>query len=96
MNEPKMRPPPPPEVVAEQTKRLAAQSDKDSIERAGLLTERLIQYGIAHCKEQGLSPDELVFAAALYTINLRETFPHGKAVFDAIAKKAAEYWDSNL
>lgn len=92
--DPKMRPPPSPEVVAEQEKRLTAQAAKDSIERAGLLTERLIQYGTAHCKEQGLSPEELVFAAALYAINLRETFPPGKTAFDVIAKRAAGYYDS--
>lgn len=95
MTEPKLRPPPSPEVIAAQQKLLTEQAAKDSIERSGLLTERLIQYGTAHCKEQGLSPEELVFAAALYTVNLRESFPPGKTAFDAIAKRAAEYYDAN-
>lgn len=79
----------------EQEKRFAEQADKESVERAGLLSERLIQYAVAYCKEENLSPEELVFAAALFTVNLRETFPPGKVVFDSVAARAAQYYDDN-
>ena len=83
-----------PAVVAEQEKRIAADAEKASIERSGQLTERLLVYAQAYCREQNLTPEEWVFAAALLTVNLRETFPPGKAAFDTIAAGAAEYYDS--
>lgn len=82
--------------VAEiQETKFAEQANRDSIERAALLCERLIQYSQAYCKEQGLAPEELVFAAALMTVNLRESFPSGKEAFDNVAAAAAEYYDKN-
>ena len=70
-------------------------ADADAIARAGTLTERLMKFSNLYCKEQALDPEELVFAVALYAINLRESFPAGKAAFDAVAAKAAEYYDKN-
>jgi len=79
----------------EQAKRLEQKTVQDSIERSGRLTERLTQYAMSYCKEQNFTPQELVFAAALYVVNLRETYPDGKPAFDDIAAKAAEYFDKN-
>jgi len=64
------------------------------------LTERLLKFDRLYIVEQGLSKEHRAFAAALYCINLRETYPgaDGKTPdpesFDAVAKMAAEYYDT--
>lgn len=79
----------------EQQKRHAAATVASATERATGLTERLITYAQALAKEQSMAPEELVFGAALYLVNLRETYPAGKTAFDAITASAADYYDAN-
>jgi len=84
-----------PELQREQERRFAENSAKEAIIRAAKLTERMVLFGQAYCKEQQLSPEEFVFAAALMLVNLRETFPPGKTAFDSITADAAKYYDDN-
>lgn len=71
------------------------------INDAAELTERLLQFDRAYLVEKGLSKEHRAFAAALYCVNLRETYPSddGKSpdpgAFDDIARMAAEYYDAN-
>jgi len=65
------------------------------IEEAGTLTERLMAYDVVYLRDMGLSKEHRAFAAALYCVNLRETYPDGPAAFDAIAAEAAAYYDAN-
>ena len=65
------------------------------IEEAGTLTERLMAYDVMYLKDFGLTKEHRAFAAALYCVNLRETYPDGPAAFDAIASEAAAYYDEN-
>lgn len=64
------------------------------------ITERLAKFDRVLLTERGLTKEHRAFAAALYCVNLRETYPgaDGKPdpeAFDAIAKMAAEYYDAN-
>ena len=70
------------------------------INEACEITERLVQFDRVLLKERGLTKEHRAFAAALYCINLRESYPgeNGKPdpeAFDAIAKMASEYYDAN-
>jgi len=71
------------------------------VDAAGV-TERLVQFDRLLIIESGLTKEHRAFAAALYCINLRETYPgaDGKTpdpeAFDAIAKMAASYYDANV
>ena len=73
---------------------------KQFIEDAAAITERMLQFDRILIIERGLSKEHRAFAAALYCINLRETYPgaDGKTpdplAFDAIAKMAADYYDA--
>ena len=71
------------------------------INEAAEITERLLQCDRSLILDKGLTKEHRAFAAALYCVNLRETYP-GKddvtvdpAGFDAIAQMAAEYYDAN-
>ena len=68
---------------------------QEFIEDAGSLTESIIKFDQALIKEKGLSKEHRVFAAALYCVNLRDTYPDGTEAFDVIATAAAEYYDKN-
>jgi hypothetical protein len=70
------------------------------INEAAEVTERLVQFDRALIIDKGLTKEHRAFAAALYCINLRESYPdaNGKPdpeAFDAIAKMAADYYDAN-
>lgn len=70
------------------------------VAEAAAITERILQFDRMLIMEQGLAKEHRAFAAALYCINLRESYPgvDGKpdpAAFDAIAKSAADYYDAN-
>lgn len=65
------------------------------IEEAGTLTERLMKYDTFHCTEHRLTKEHRAFAAALYCINLRETYPGGPEEFDQLAEDALKYWQAN-
>lgn len=70
------------------------------INEAAEITERLVQFDRILLKERGLTKQHRAFAAALYCVNLRESYPgdDGKPdpqAFDAIAKMAADYYDAN-
>jgi hypothetical protein len=68
---------------------------------AAEITERLVKFDQMLLIERGLSKEHRAFAAALYCVNLRESYPgaDGKtpdpAAFDTIAKMAADYYDAN-
>lgn len=70
------------------------------INEAAEITEKIVQFDRVLLKEKGLTKQHRAFAAALYCINLRESYPgeNGKPDpegFDTIAKMAAEYYDAN-
>lgn len=65
------------------------------IDEAGMLTERIMQFDVIYIKDLGLSKEHRAFAAALYCVNLRETYPDGPQAFDAIAAEAGAYYDDN-
>lgn len=71
------------------------------INDAASITERLVQFDRILVIEKGLTKEHRAFAAALYCINLRESYPgaDGKTpdpvAFDTIAKMAADYYDAN-
>lgn len=81
-------------VSADISKQTAA-LEQAFVNEAGALTERLIKFDNLYCQEHGLSKEQRVFAAALYCINLRESYPDGKESFDSIAASAADYYDKN-
>ena len=62
-------------------------------EDAGSVADSLMKFDQAMIKERGLSKEHRVFAAALYLVNLRETYPDGFDAFDMIARAAADYYD---
>ena len=90
-----------PNNKADDNKQEAARQ-KQFIKEAATLTERLLQFDRLHVIENNLSKEHRAFAAALYCINLRETYPGqdgetpSPADFDKIAQKAAEYYDANV
>jgi hypothetical protein len=71
------------------------------INEAAEVTGRLLQFDRALIVDKGLTKEHRAFAAALYCINLRESYPgaDGKTpdptAFDAISKMAADYFDAN-
>lgn len=75
---------------------------KQFIEEAAEITELLVKFDMPLLKERGLTKQHRAFAAALYCINLRESYPgeDGKTpdpeAFDAISKMAADYYDANV
>jgi hypothetical protein len=77
------------------TAKQAAAITRAFIDEAGTLTERLLQYDAMYLREMGLTKEHRAFAAALYCVNLRETYPDGPEAFDAVAASAAAYYDEN-
>ena len=82
------------------TKKQEEARQQQFINEAASITERLLQFDRILIMEKGLAKEHRAFAAALYCVNLRETYPgsDGKTpdptAFDAIAKMAADYYDS--
>ena len=89
-----------PGAKADADKQEAARRQK-FITEAAELTERLLQFDRAYIIEKGLSKEHRAFAAALYCVNLRETYPGednttpDSSAFDEVARMAAEYYDAN-
>lgn len=90
-----------PGATANTIKQEEARGDQFIIEAAGI-TERLLKFDRMLVMENGLTKEHRAFAAALYCVNLRETYPgaDGKTpdptAFDAIAQAAAAYYDSQV
>ena len=88
-----------PGAVANTQKQEAARQQQFIFEAAAI-TDLLVKFDQPIITERGLTKEHRVFAAALYCINLRETYPgaDGKpdpAAFDAISKQAWDYYDAN-
>lgn len=80
------------------TDKQAAALKQTFINEAGRLTEQLLAFDRAYIMDNNLTAEHRMFAAALYCINLRETYRDetGKLApekFDAVAKAAADYYD---
>jgi hypothetical protein len=75
--------------------------EKQFISEAAGVTEMLAKFDRPLLKERGLTKQHRAFAAALYCVNLRETYPGEDGVtpdpeaFDALAKMAADYYDAH-
>lgn len=88
-------------MKADTAKQEAAQKQQ-FIKEAATLTERLLQFDRLYIIENNLSKEHRAFAAALYCVNLRETYPNEDGTgpdpdaFDRIAQQAAEYYDANV
>jgi hypothetical protein len=88
-----------PGSVADTQKQEAARQQQ-FIDEAAELTKLLVKFDQPIITERGLTKEHRVFAAALYCINLRESYPgaDGKpdpAAFDVISKMAWDYYDAN-
>jgi len=73
---------------------------KQFINEAAAITEKLMEFDRLLIIERNLTKEHRAFAAALYCVNLRETYPgeNGKpdpVDFDKIAAAAAKYYDDN-
>ena len=66
------------------------------IHEAGTLTERIMKFDVVYINDWGLSKEHRAFAAALYCINLRESYPDGPDAFDQVAAEAQSYYDENV
>lgn len=90
-----------PGATANEEKQAAARQAMFIDEAAGI-TEKLLKFDALLIKEQGLTKQHRAFAAALYCVNLRETYPRDDnkgpdpEAFDAVAKMAADYYDANV
>lgn len=73
----------------------AAALQQQFYNESGGLTERLHKFAQLHCSENGLEKEHMVFAAALFTINLRQQYPGGPEAFDKVAEAAWEYYEKN-
>lgn len=73
----------------------AVAMNKTFIEEAGTLTEKIMQFDKIYLTDLGLTKEHRAFAAALYCINLRETYPDGPEAFDQVAAAANTYYDEN-
>ena len=69
---------------------------------AAAITARMLKFDVMLIKEDNLTKEHRAFAAALYCVNLRETYPSADGTkpdpeaFDAISKMAADYYDSQV
>lgn len=79
---------------ADPSKAAQAQA-KAFADEAAQLTERILQFDRIYLRERALTKEHRVFAAALYCVSLRESYPDGPDAFDAIAADAAAYFDKN-
>jgi len=73
---------------------------KQFIVDAAALTVQLVKWDKQYLTDMGLGKEHRAFAAALYCLNLRETYPgvDGKPdpeAFDVFAQMAADYYDAN-
>jgi len=80
----------------------AAARQQQFIEESAEITELLLRYDMQLLRDKALTKEHRAFAAALYCVNLRETYPGADektadpAAFDVIAKMAADYYDANV
>jgi len=80
----------------------AAARHQQFIDESAEITDLLLRYDMQLLRDKGLTKEHRAFAAALYCVNLRETYPGADekvadpAAFDVIAKMAADYYDSEV
>ena len=79
--------------VADEKKQQKALEDQFYVDCEGLIGW-LWKQGRLYQQENGLKDEHVAFAVALLCVNVRETFPKGKAEFDKISASAADYFDS--
>lgn len=88
--------------AAADTKKQDEARQRTFIDEAAAITEKLLLFDRRLIIELGLAKEHRAFAAALYCVNLRETYPGADektadpAAFDVIAKMAADYYDANV
>lgn len=78
--------------------RLAGQASKDAEIKAATFTEEILRWLQARQRDLELTPEQLIFAVSLATINMRENVPPergGKEFFNEWAYRAREYYDAN-
>lgn len=76
----------------------AAEVEKHDTAEAAQLCEDTVAWLKDTVQDRGLTPEQMFFAIALVTINIRNHFPTdkgGKELFDATAKRAWEYFERN-
>lgn len=75
----------------------ASSMNEHALEAAGY-AEEIVKLLTTDAKNRGLSPEQVVFAIALATINYRESAPEilgGKTMFDRVAHEAYLYYTAN-
>jgi hypothetical protein len=64
----------------------------DHLGEADTFTRDIMEFVARVGTERGMSQEQQVFAIAVATVHLRETFPSGKARFDEVCRAAQEHY----
>lgn len=83
--------------VDKATRKIEAAAN-DHTNEAAANTEEILKLLTQMWAEKAFTPEQSVFALALATINVRETYPDkfgGKDAFDKLAYEARKYYDAN-
>ncbi len=67
----------------------------DHVDEADQFARALLEHVATEGAQQGLSPEQQVFAVAVATIHLRRTFPAGVQRFDEICREAQAHYDKD-
>lgn len=64
----------------------------DHVREADVCAQEILEMLPKMWADRGFSPEQSVFAIAMVTVHLRETFHGGKERFDAVAREAHKYY----
>ncbi len=67
-------------------------SNVNHVQEADACAQEILETLARMWAERGFSQEQSVFAIAMATVHLRETFPGGKERFDAVAHEAHKYY----
>lgn len=84
-------------LTEERLKKAAEAQDKvladvDHIQEADICAQEMLELLPKMWAERGFSPEQSIFAIAMVTVHLRETFPGGKERFDQVAHEAHKHY----
>lgn len=65
------------------------------VDEADKFTRAILEFVASAGAERGMSPEQQVFAVAVATVHLRETFPGGKTRFDEVCRAAQEHYEKD-
>ncbi len=76
-------------------RRISAATTSDHRDEADRCAEELLSMLQEKWGAAGFTKEQSVFAIAIVTIHLRETFPGGKEMFDEICSEARRHYDAS-